>query len=142
MWGFWIHSHLIRFTLTARLNPRKPACLNQVVRKLDDLRAIEHGLSPALSTAYNGLDGIKEFDKCDDCVDLVITDLVMPEISGIGVISVIKKKSPKLPVIAMTGWGESPGARARDAKADLVLNKPFELEDLDRHVAELLARKS
>jgi DNA-binding response OmpR family regulator len=95
-----------------------------------------------VSTAYNGLDGIKEFDKSDDSVDLVLTDLVMPEISGIGVISVIKKKSPQSPVIAMTGWGEHPGALARDAKADLVLNKPFELEDLDRHVAELLARKS
>jgi CheY-like chemotaxis protein len=66
----------------------------------------------------------------------------MPEISGIGVISVIKKKSPKLPIIAMTGWGEHPGALARDAKVDLVLNKPFELEDLDRHVAELLVKKS
>jgi DNA-binding response OmpR family regulator len=92
--------------------------------------------------AYNGLDGIKEFDNSDGCVDLVLTDLVMPEISGIGVITVIKKKSPKLPVIAMTGWGEHPGAMARDAKVDLVLNKPFELEDLDMHVAELLARKS
>ena len=93
-------------------------------------------------TAYNGLDGIKEFDNSDGCVDLVLTDLVMPDISGIGVISVIKKKSPELPIIAMTGWGEHPGALARDAKVDLVLNKPFELEDLDRHVAELLARKS
>ena len=95
-----------------------------------------------VSTAYNGLDGIKEFDKSDGCLDLVLTDLVMPEISGIGVITVIKKRFPDLPVIAMTGWGEHPGAMARDAKVDLVLNKPFELEDLDRHVAELLARKS
>jgi len=47
-----------------------------------------------------------------------------------------------MPIIAMTGWGEHPCALARDAKADLVLNKPFELEDLDRHVAELLARKN
>jgi CheY-like chemotaxis protein len=93
-------------------------------------------------TAYNGLDGIKEFDNSDGCVDLVLTDLVMPDISGIGVISVIKKRFPDLPVIAMTGWGEHPGALARDAKVNLVLNKPFELEDLDRHVAELLARKS
>jgi DNA-binding response OmpR family regulator len=93
-------------------------------------------------TAYNGLDGIKEFDRSDGCVDLVLTDLVMPDISGIGVISVIKKKSPELPIIAMTGWGEHPGALARDAKADLVMNKPFELEDLDRSVTELLARKS
>jgi DNA-binding response OmpR family regulator len=95
-----------------------------------------------VSTAYNGLDGIKEFNKSDGCVNLVLTDLVMPEISGIGVISMIKKKSPKLPVIAITGWGEHPSALARDAKADLVLNKPFELEDLDRHIAGLLARKS
>ena len=85
---------------------------------------------------------LKEFDKSDGCVNLVLTDLVMPEISGIGVISVIKKRSSDLPIIAMTGWGEHPSALARDAKADLVLNKPFELEDLDRHVAELLARKS
>jgi len=95
-----------------------------------------------VSTAYNGLDGIKEFDNSGGCVDLVLTDLVMPDISGIGVISVIKKKSPELPIIAMTGWGEHPGALARDAKVDMVLNKPFELEDLDRHVAELLERKS
>ena len=93
-------------------------------------------------TACNGLDGIKEFENGDGCVDLVLTDLVMPDISGIGVISVIKKKSPELPIIAMTGWGEHPSALARDAKADLVLNKPFELEDLDRHVAELLVKKS
>ena len=95
-----------------------------------------------VSTAHNGLDGIKEFDKSDGCLDLVLTDLGMPEISGIGVISVIKKKSPKLPIIAMTGWGEHPGALARDAKADLVLNKPFELEELDRHVEQLLVKKS
>ena len=115
---------------------------------IDDSKETVNGLEAFFSgkyevaTAYNGLDGIKEFDKSDDSVDLVLTDLVMPEISGIGVITVIKKKSPELPVIAMTGWGEHPGALARDAKADLVLNKPFELEDLDRHVAELLARKS
>jgi len=115
---------------------------------IDDSKETVNGLEAffrekyEVSTAYNGLDGIKEFDKSDGCLDLVITDLVMPEISGVGVISVIKMKSPKLPVIAMTGRGECPGALARDAKADLVLNKPFELEDLDRHVAELLVRKS
>ena len=114
---------------------------------IDDSKETVDGLEAFFSekyevaTAYNGLDGIKEFDKSDGCVNLVLTDLVMPEISGIGVITVIKKKSPKLPIIAMTGWGEHPSALARDAKADLVLNKPFELEELDRHVEELLAKK-
>jgi len=115
---------------------------------IDDSKETVNGLEAffsekyEVSTACNGLDGIKEFDNSDGCMDLVLTDLVMPDISGIGVISVIKKKSPELPIIAMTGWGEHPGALARDAKVDMVLNKPFELEDLDRHVAELLARKS
>jgi DNA-binding response OmpR family regulator len=115
---------------------------------IDDSKETVNGLESffsekyEVSTAYNGLDGIKEFENNDGCVDLVLTDLVMPDISGVGVISVIKKKSPEMPIIAMTGWGEHPGALARDAKADLVLNKPFELEDLDRHVAELLVKKS
>jgi DNA-binding NtrC family response regulator len=71
----------------------------------------------------------------------VITDLVMPYISGVGVISIIKKKYPGIPVIAITGWGEHPGALATEAEADLVLDKPFELPDLDNHVKELLEKK-
>ena len=92
-------------------------------------------------TAYNGLDGLKAFEMNEGTIDLVITDLVMPEISGVGVISIIKKKYPGTPVIAITGWGEHPGALATEADADLVLDKPFELMDLERHVAELLAGK-
>jgi len=63
---------------------------------IDDSKETVNGLEAffrekyEVSTAYNGLDGIKEFDKSDGCLDLVITDLVMPEISGVGFISVIK----------------------------------------------------
>ena len=38
-------------------------------------------------TAYKGLDGLKAFEAHKGNIDLVITDLVMPEISGVGVIS-------------------------------------------------------
>ena len=93
-------------------------------------------------TAYNGLDGLKAFETSVGRIDLVITDLVMPEISGVGVISIIKKKYPGTPVIAITGWGEHPGALATEAEADLVLDKPFELVDLERHVKELLAGRA
>ena len=92
-------------------------------------------------TAYKGLDGLKIFEVHKGDIDLVITDLVMPEISGVGVISVIKKRYPGTPVIAITGRGEHPVALAMEADADVVLNKPFEFVDLDRHVTELLAKK-
>jgi len=114
---------------------------------VDDSKETVAGLNSFLSqkyeviTAYNGLDGLKAFEMNEVTIDLVITDLVMPEISGVGVISIIKKKYPGTPVIAITGWGEHPGALATEADADLVLDKPFELMDLERHVAELLAGK-
>jgi DNA-binding NtrC family response regulator len=92
-------------------------------------------------TAENGLDGLKHFEKDDNGIDLVITDLVMPDISGVGVISIVKKKYPGIPVIAITGWGEHPEALATEADADLVLEKPFELTELDKHVTDMLARK-
>ena len=114
---------------------------------IDDSRETVAGLQSFLSqkydvlTAYNGLDGLKAFETSEERIDLVITDLVMPEISGVGVISIIKKKYPGTPVIAITGWGEHPGALATEAEADLVLDKPFELVDLERHVAERLASR-
>ena len=92
-------------------------------------------------TAENGLDGLKHFEEDDNGIDLVITDLVMPDISGVGVISIVKKKYPGIPVIAITGWGEHPEALATEADADLVLEKPFELAELDNHVTDMLAKK-
>ena len=92
-------------------------------------------------TAYKGLDGLKAFEAHKGNIDLVITDLVMPEISGVGVISVIKKRYPGTPVIAITGKGEDPVALAMEADADVVLKKPFEFVDLDRYVTELLLKK-
>ena len=92
-------------------------------------------------TAENGLDGLAHFEEDENGIDLVITDLVMPDISGVGVISIVKKKYPGIPVIAITGWGEHPEALATEADADLVLEKPFELTELDKHVTDMLARK-
>ena len=89
-------------------------------------------------TANNGLDGIKILDAEKTGFDLVITDLVMPNISGIGVISIIKKRGFHLPVIAITGWGEHPERLAAEAEADLVLEKPFNLYELDKHIERLL----
>jgi DNA-binding NtrC family response regulator len=87
------------------------------------------------------MEGLKLFESEKDGFDLVITDLVMPYISGVGVISIIKKKHPGTPVIAITGWGEHPGALATEAHADIVMEKPIELPELDSLVSDLLAKK-
>ncbi len=90
-------------------------------------------------SASDGLDGLKLIETEQQGFDLIITDLVMPNISGVGLISIIKKKFPDLPVIAITGWGEHPEALATEAQANRVLEKPFDLSELDKLIRELLS---
>ncbi len=92
-------------------------------------------------TASNGLDGLKILESQKDIFDLIITDIVMPNISGVAIISIVKNKYPNVPVIAITGWGEHPEALAAEAEADLVLEKPIALPELGKHIKELLSKK-
>jgi DNA-binding response OmpR family regulator len=113
---------------------------------IDDNKEILTALTDFLSkkkydvvSAFDGLDGLKLLETEQQGFDLVITDLVMPNISGVGLISIIKKKFPDLPVIAITGWGEHPEALATEAQANRVLEKPFDLSELDTVIRELLS---
>jgi DNA-binding response OmpR family regulator len=92
-------------------------------------------------TALNGLEGLKLFEENEKRPDLVITDLVMPLISGVGLISLMKKQSPQTPIIAMTGWGKDRSELATEAKADMILIKPFDLEELDQSMDKLLVNR-
>ncbi len=109
-----------------------------VLATLDDfLRDKEYDVI----SASDGLGGLKFLESDKQGFDLVITDLVMPQISGMSLISIIKEKFPDTPVIAITGWGEYPGAFAIESQADKVLSKPFELSELDKAIKELISSK-
>ena len=95
-----------------------------------------------VSPASDGLEGLKLLETEEQGFDLVITDLVMPNISGVGLIAIIKKKFPSLPIIAITGWGEHPEELATEFQADLILEKPFELSELDRAIKEIISSKN
>jgi two-component system KDP operon response regulator KdpE len=68
--------------------------------------------------------------------DLVVTDIVMPDMEGIGAIRAIKQTARPPRVIAISGAGRSRGADylawARHLGADEVLAKPFRMSDLLR----------
>ena len=89
-------------------------------------------------SAANGLDGLKLIEAKDASFDLIITDLVLPNISGVAIISIVKKRFPNTPVIAITGWGEHPESLAKEAHADYVLEKPFKLPELEQLAKKLL----
>ena len=64
-------------------------------------------------------------------VDLVLTDLGMPEMSGIEFAHAIKETMPTLPVVLLTGWGNrSIGEDVVRGVVDAVLGKPVGLQEL------------
>jgi CheY-like chemotaxis protein len=87
-------------------------------------------------TAIDGMEGLKMLESQQ--YDLVITDIVMPFVSGLGIISLIKEKSPGMPVIAITAYGENPERLAAEKQADAVLRKPFDMAKLRESVEKLL----
>jgi len=71
-----------------------------------------------------------------DKADILITDLEMPGMNGIELTKAAKEEKPEMPVILMTG---KPWIVPEDHPADELLSKPFDIEDLRKTVARLLA---
>ena len=64
--------------------------------------------------------------------DVIISDVAMPGMNGIDLCEQLKKESPDVPVILMSGWtsGTDP-SRARRAGAVALLKKPFALQQVE-----------
>ncbi len=75
-------------------------------------------------------------------VDLVLTDLGMPQVSGWDVARAAKARRPDLPVVLLTGWGDQREAEATvDAGVDRVLTKPVPRSVVLAVIAELTGRR-
>lgn len=76
----------------------------------------------------------------DEKPDVVITDIIMPDIEGIEMIVALKEQYPELPVIAVTGtyYGEKYLNMAATLGADRCLLKPADPSTLLGLVSQLL----
>jgi DNA-binding NtrC family response regulator len=89
--------------------------------------------------ARNGEEGLKLFEKSS--ADLVITDLVMPEIEGFEVLMKLQRQDPLVKVIVMSGGGSGVATDYLEIATRLgaarVLAKPFSHHALLAAVNEL-----
>ena len=90
--------------------------------------------------APDGVDGIKIYRQ--NPADLIITDLIMPNKDGIGMIIDLKKEFPNVKIIAMSGGGlNKPDGYLKGAKklgAACTLTKPIDREEMLEAVREIL----
>jgi DNA-binding response OmpR family regulator len=87
--------------------------------------------------ADSGISGLRSFHE--NIPDLVITDIIMPDMEGVETISEIKKLRADMRIIAMSGGGRIKNTDflklASAAGANVILNKPFDNKELNAAVA-------
>jgi len=77
-----------------------------------------------------------------ESIDLVISDLTMPRLSGLEVLAEIKKVSPKTEVILMTGYASVETAvESMKRGAYDYITKPFQTDDLCRVIERALEKR-
>ncbi len=70
--------------------------------------------------------------------DVIVMDVRMPKVSGLGLLAAIRRARWKTPIILITGFGDSLlHEQAAALGANVVLDKPFELELLITSVARV-----
>ena len=87
-----------------------------------------------VATAASGPDALRQLEA-DPAVELVVTDLVMPAMTGWELAEAVKARCPRVRVGVVTGWGDVPevGASTRQV-VDFLLSKPLTLEALDEAI--------
>lgn len=89
-------------------------------------------------TAKSGGEGLAAC--CISDVDLVITDLRMPGVDGLGVVALIRNASD-IPIIVVTGCLEEYRRSLKDVCNVVLIAKPFESAELIHHVEIQLASR-
>lgn len=104
--------------------------------------SIKRGLEQeayAVDVCYSGADG---YDLAStEEYDLIILDLLLPEISGIEICQRLRKENIHIPILILTAKGQiGDKVEGLDAGADDYLTKPFAFEELLARIRALVRR--
>jgi len=86
-----------------------------------------------VSTAKDGHDALNQFKLNSNKFNIIVSDIVMPEMSGIQLVRYIRIIRPDIPAIFITGYDSeinAPGALSNCC----VLKKPFLIDDLVKKI--------
>jgi DNA-binding NtrC family response regulator len=90
--------------------------------------------------AENGLTAMKLWQEHSQCIDLLFTDMVMPEgMTGLGLAEKMKEKKTNLKVIISSGYNmETAGNGTKAEGGILYFQKPYEFEALSMAIRNCL----
>jgi PAS domain S-box-containing protein len=89
--------------------------------------------------AATGREALAEFRRHADEIDLVILDMVLPDISGSEVFDTLKQINPGAKVLLASGYSiEGQAARILERGCDDFIQKPFTIEQLSQKIGAVL----
>jgi PAS domain S-box-containing protein len=88
------------------------------------------------------VEAIEVFRAAPDAFDLVISDMTMPAMTGVGLAKKLMQIRPQIPVIICTGYSEQiDESRAKELGIRGFLMKPFTIRELSKTVRQVLDAK-
>jgi len=105
---------------------------------LEVLRDILVSVGHRVFTANNGKEGLEVFTQFRDEIDLIITDIVMPEMEGTDFYIRAKKINPKLRILFLTGYNFEENIPLKEPGVKGVMLKPVEAKELIKKVESIL----
>jgi len=90
-------------------------------------------------SARSAEEAIELFDERDEELDLVLTDVVMPGLTGVEMAEVLKERRPDMRFLFTSGYTSKELGGNPQAPPEPFLPKPFSMEELSRSVEEALA---
>jgi two-component system, cell cycle sensor histidine kinase and response regulator CckA len=92
-----------------------------------------------LLIARNAAEAIEIAARCAGAIQLILSDVVMPDVSGFEVVRRVRELSSPIPALFMSGYSDHPLLRGEGAQPGInFLQKPFAPETLARKVREVL----
>ncbi|OHV15388.1 hybrid sensor histidine kinase/response regulator [Methylorubrum extorquens] len=117
------------------LNPMTVLVVDDDPLVLMNISAMLEDLGHEVLEASSGQQALRILRRSAETIDLVITDQVMPGMTGVQLIEAIRATHAELPVILASGYSELP----EDKLTGLVrLGKPFEQPDLARALVTIM----
>ena len=117
-----------------------------MVLLVEDEEAVRRGGKRMLETrgytvheAGSGVEALDIMEELDGAVDIVVSDVVMPEMDGPTLLGELRKQQPDIKFIFVSGYAEDAFARNLPADARFgFLPKPFSLKQLASIVKDML----
>ena len=91
--------------------------------------------------AEDGKKGIHCF-RTHHPLDLVITDVLMPEVYGLEVIRTIRRENANLPILTITAYDPARLTLAKELGSDFTLKKPFGIDELRQIIEQALTKET